>query len=81
MKKMTHIGMVVGMAYNRGIKREIKLRETKMYYISEYGTKYSKDDGNITGERFPTFYLDISTIKELKWDVQIVKVWIDIYQR
>ena len=65
MKKMTHIGMEEGMAYNRGIKREIKLRETKMYYISEYGTKYRKDDGTITGERFPIFKLNILTIKEL----------------
>ena len=65
MKKMTHIGMVVGMAYNWGIKREIKLRETKMYYISEYGTKYRKDDGSIVGERFATFKLDISSISSL----------------
>ena len=65
MKKMTHIGMEVGMAYNRGRKREIKLRETIKYYISEYGTKYRKDTGSITGEKFPTFELDISTIKEL----------------
>ena len=65
MKKITHIGIEVGTAYNRGIKREIKLRETKNYYISEYGTKYRKDDGSIVGERFPTFNLDISTIKAL----------------
>ncbi len=65
MKKMTHIGMVVGMAYNRGITREVKIRETKNYYISEYRTKYRKDDGSIPGERFPVFKLDISTIKAL----------------
>ena len=65
MKKMTHIGMEVGRAYNKGMKREIKLRETKNYYISAYGTKYRKDDGSITGEKFPIFKLDISTIKEL----------------
>ena len=65
MKKMTHIGMEVGMAYNRGKKREIKFRETKKYYISEYGTKYGKDNGSRVGERFPLFKLDISTIKEL----------------
>ena len=65
MKKMAHIAMVVGMAYNRGIKREIKLRETKNYYISEYGTKYRKNDGSIISEGFPTFKLDISTVKAL----------------
>ena len=65
MKKITHIGMEVGIAYNRGIKREIKLRETEKYYISEYGTKYRKNDGSITGTGFAIFKLDISTIKAL----------------
>lgn len=65
MKKMTHIGVIVGMAYNRGITREAKLRETKNYYISEYGIKYRKVDGGIPGAGFPIFKLDISTIKEL----------------
>ena len=64
-KKITHIGMEIGITYNRGIKREIKLRETKKYYISEYGTKYRKDEGSVTGERFATFKLDISTVKAL----------------
>ena len=66
MKKITHIGIEVGLAYNRGITREVKLRETKNYYISEYGTKYRKNDGSITGERFAIFELDISTIKEME---------------
>ena len=65
MKKMTHIGMEVGRAYNQGLKRELKLRETKNYYISEYGTKYRKDDGSIVGERFATFSLAISSISAL----------------
>ena len=65
MKKMTHIGMEEGMAYNRGIKREIKLRETKNYYISEYGIKYRKGDGSRVGERFVIFKLDISSISAL----------------
>ena len=65
MKKMTHIAMEVGRSYNQGLKREIKLRETEKYYISEYRTKYRKDDGSIVGERFATFKLDISTIKAL----------------
>ena len=33
MKKMTHKGLVVGNAYNRDIIKEVKLRETKKYYI------------------------------------------------
>ena len=66
MKKMTHTGIEVGLAYNRGIRRPVKLRETKNYYISEYGTKYRKNNGSIVGERFATFGLDISTVKEVK---------------
>ena len=65
MSKMTHTGIEVGMAYNRGIKRKLKLRETKNFYISEHGTKYRKGDGSIVGESFPVFNLSISTIKAL----------------
>lgn len=65
MSKITHTGIEVGIAYNRGIKRKLKLRETKNYYISEYGTKYRKGDGSLVGEKFPIFSLDISTIKTL----------------
>ena len=65
MSKMTHTGIEVGCAYNKGIKRNLKLRETKNYYISEYGTKYRKDDGSIVGERFATFSLAISSISAL----------------
>ena len=65
MSKMTHTGIEVGCAYNKGIKRKLNLRETKNFYISEYGTKYRKGDGSIIGERFATFSLAISTIKAL----------------
>ena len=65
MQKMTHIGMEVGMEYNQGIKRKIKLRETKKFYISTHGTKYRKNDGSVAGDKFATFKLDISTIKAL----------------
>ena len=65
MKKMTHKGMVVGNVHNRGITKEVKLRETKKYYISEYGTKYKKGDGSIPSEIYPILNLDLPTIKEL----------------
>ena len=65
MSKLTHTGIEVGRAYNKGMKREIKLRETKNYYISEYGIKYRKGDGSRVGERFVIFKLDISSIKTL----------------
>ena len=67
MKKMTHIGMQIWRAHNQSLKRELKLRETKNYYIYEYGTKYKKD-GSIVGERFSAFKLDISSIKAL-WKI------------
>ena len=65
MSKMTHTGIEIGCAYNKGIKRNLKLREAKNFYISEYGTKYRKSDGSIVGERFATFSLSIPTIKTL----------------
>lgn len=65
MSKMTHTGLEVGCAYNKGIQRRLKLRETKNYYVSEFGTKYRKGNGAIVGEKFATFSLDISTIKPL----------------
>ena len=65
MSKMTHTGIEVGCAYNKDIKRKLKLRETKNYYISEYGTKYRKGDGRRVGERFAIFSLDISSISSL----------------
>ena len=65
MRKMTHKALEIGIAYNKGMSKMIKIRETKNYYISEYGTKYRKNDGSIVGERFAIFKLDISTIKAL----------------
>lgn len=65
MKKMTHTGMEKGRGYNTGMKSLIKLRETKNYWITEFGRKYSKTTGRWIGERCSTFMLDISTIKEL----------------
>ena len=61
----TYRNCEVGCAYNQGMKRNLELRETEKYYISEYGTKYRKDDGSRVGERFPIFKLDISTVKAL----------------
>ena len=62
---MTHIGLERGIAYNKGLDRTIELRETKNYWITKYGRKYNKTTGSWTGEKFSTFELDISTIKEL----------------
>lgn len=66
MKKMTHIGNRVGIAYNKGMFEQIKLRETAKFWVSEYKTKYCKLSGYPIGEKFATFKLDIESIKELK---------------
>jgi hypothetical protein len=50
MKKMTHTGMEKGRGYNTGMKSLIKLRETKNYWITEFGRKYSKTTGRWIGE-------------------------------
>ena len=65
MKKMTHIGNEIGIAYNRGMLMQVQLRETPKYWINEYGRRYYKDNGYVAGEKFATFKLDIESIKEL----------------
>ena len=65
MKKITHIGNEIGIVYNRGMFRQVQLRETKKYWINEYGIRYCKNDGSIAGERFATFKLEIESIKEI----------------
>ena len=66
MKKMTHIGLEIGGAYNKGLSSIVELRETKNYWITKYNRKYNKTSGRLAGEKFPTFSLDISTVKEKK---------------
>lgn len=62
---MTHIANEVGIAYNRGTTRKIRIRETKLYWVSQYGTKYRKESGSIVGGRYSTFELDINSIREM----------------
>ena len=61
--KLTHSGIVVGIAYMRGIDKKYDFRETKNYWICQYGTKYSKKDGSKIGEKYATYRLDISSLK------------------
>lgn len=62
---MTHIGIEKGIAYNSRLRFSVELRETKNYWITKYGRKYSKTTGRWVGNKLPTFELDISTIKEI----------------
>lgn len=59
----THSAIVVGIAYMRGIDKKYDFRETKNYWICQYGRKYSKKDGSKIGEKYSTSKLDLSSLK------------------
>ena len=61
--KQTHIGTVEGLAYMRGHKKQYNFRETKKYWICQYGIKYNKKDGSLVGEKYPLSRLCISSLK------------------
>jgi hypothetical protein len=65
MKKMTHTGILYGCDARTpdNFRQEVKLRETKLYWITESGRKYSKKDGIGVGSSFPLYRLDVKTIK------------------
>lgn len=65
MKKLTHIGNIIGIAYRAGYKKQYKFRETKRHFVDEFGNKYSKLNGCPVGERFATSKLDICSLKEI----------------
>lgn len=64
--KYTHTGIVRGCDSRSpaGLKRTVKLRETKLYWIAENGLKYRKGDGWGTGD-WPSLALDIETVKPI----------------
>ena len=67
-KKNTHKGFLIGCDARtpNGFKKEVELRETKLYWI-HYSNKYRKDyDGKLAGESWPLYSLDLSTIKPLE---------------
>ncbi len=64
MKKFTHRGTLISSVVNN---RVVELRETKKFWVDQYGTKYRK----LTGTQVPldiwgTTRLDVSTVKERK---------------
>ena len=63
--KQTHTGIVKGKAYMRGYNQQYRLRETKKYWICQYGLKYRKTDGALLGEKFAVSQLDLTSIKKL----------------
>ena len=67
MKEFTHTAIECGND-NRvpaSYRRLVELRETKLYWISKNGKKYRKRTGNVLGD-WPTFRIDLSTVKEIK---------------
>lgn len=60
-----YTGIVTGDARNGNAKKRIKLRQTKMFWVSESGAKFRKSDGSGTGD-WPLWSLDINSIKEEK---------------
>lgn len=66
MKKFTHTGIVEGIGYMNGHNRIYNFRETKNYWISHYGQKYSKTTGFPIGEQFAICTLRLSSLKEIK---------------
>jgi hypothetical protein len=64
---MTHKGIIFrkcDLRISEGQTYEILLGETKSYWISSNGTKYSKKNGNVVGSKWAMYKLDISTVKE-----------------
>lgn len=60
----THVGILRGDARVGDQKPRVLLRETKMYWISKWGTKYRKSTGWPTGgDSWPLWTLDIDTVK------------------
>ncbi|MFY4844593.1 hypothetical protein ACOTVP_08650 [Aliarcobacter butzleri] len=68
MKKFTHTAIIKGKMYNRGAKKEVKIRYTNSYIIDEFKTKYKRYTGNVVGARYHIWQLDLSSIKELNND-------------
>ncbi len=68
MKKMTHWGIIEGCDDRTpdGTQYKARLRETKLFWITEKGTKYSKKFyGNLAGEAWPMYSLQLESIKPL----------------
>lgn len=62
----THTATIVGVAYNRGRKYKVNIRYLNSYIVDECKTKYKRETGNIIGERFAIWRLDLESIKEIE---------------
>jgi hypothetical protein len=69
-QKLTHTGMLRrGWAASLGSDHSISLRETKNYWVDQYGTKYPKQgilgSSPPVGSKFPHWVLDLNSIKPI----------------
>ena len=64
--KMTHSAIIRGndARTSEGEFRRVKLRETKLYWITEHRIKYRKPGGRGVGD-WPMYDLDVDTIRPL----------------
>lgn len=42
-----------------------QLRETKLYYITKWGMKFSKRNGSQVGVTYPHYHLELDTVKPI----------------
>jgi len=65
----THVGIIVGCDRRTpsGFQQLIQLRETKLYWVSSGGVKFSKKDGCVPGT-WPLHKLNLQTIKRIEND-------------
>lgn len=66
-KKTTHTGVLKGNDNRtaRNCSFQVKLRETKIYWITEKGGKYKKKNGWGMGD-WPLYSLDLNSIKKIE---------------
>jgi len=64
-KKMTHSGCLA-ISNDLGSRRLARLRETKSFWVDQYGAKYRKTDGSMVGSWVVSLEIDLSSIKPIK---------------
>jgi len=64
--KFTHVGAMVGCDARTkdGYQRTVKLRATKLFWISEHGLKFKRESGRGVGD-WPVYRIVVETVKEL----------------
>ena len=65
--KFTHFGYIVGCDARTPVnyKRKVNLRETKMFWISENGFRFSKKHYGKTSGSWPMWRIDLKSIKPI----------------